>query len=86
MIIHVSRQFEKQYKRIPENIRQQAQAKEALFRTDPFHPLLRTHKLKGKRKGGLGILDQLLLSHYIPLSCRERGALLRNWHAHEIYR
>lgn len=50
MIIHVSRQFEKQYRRLPENIRQQAQAKEALFRTDPFQPLLRTHKLKGKEK------------------------------------
>lgn len=50
MIIHVSRQFEKQYKKLPESIKRQARGKEDLFRDDPFHPLLRTHKLQGKEK------------------------------------
>ncbi len=50
MIIHVSRQFEKQYKKLPKTIQHQAQIKEEIFRGNPFHPVLRTHKLQGKEK------------------------------------
>ncbi len=48
MIIRVSPKFEKQYKRLPNKIKKQAKEKEKIFRSHPFDPSLKTHKLSGK--------------------------------------
>lgn len=50
MTIHVSRQFEKQFKKLPTPIQTLGLIKENIFREDPYHPILRTHKLQGKEK------------------------------------
>jgi len=42
--------FDKQYKKLPKQIKELAKEKERFFREDPFHPKLRTHKLHGKEK------------------------------------
>ncbi len=42
--------FEKKYKKLPKKVKSKAQIKEQLFRDNPFHPILRTHKLHGKEK------------------------------------
>jgi len=42
--------FDKNYKRLPKKIKDRARAKEKIFRENPFHPLLGTHKLSGKEK------------------------------------
>jgi len=49
-IIKTSPLFETQYKRIPKKIKEKAREKEKIFRADPFHPFLKTHKLSGKEK------------------------------------
>lgn len=42
--------FEKHYKKLPESIRETAKEKEKIFRENPFHLILKTHKLSGKEK------------------------------------
>lgn len=40
--------FLKAFKKLPVRIQQLAKKKERLFKSDPFHPSLRAHKLKGE--------------------------------------
>lgn len=49
--IHYSSQFIKEFKRLPESIRQIAVVKENIFRQNPLHPSLRLHALKGSLAG-----------------------------------
>ena len=39
--------FVREYKKLPNNIKDQAEEKEKIFRDNPFDPRLKTHKLKG---------------------------------------
>lgn len=48
-IFHTS-QFVKSLKRLPENIAILFEDKQSFFIINPFNPILRTHKLKGKLK------------------------------------
>ena len=48
--IKISPLFEKQYKKLPKQIKEKAKEKERIFRENPFHPILKTHKLSGKDK------------------------------------
>lgn len=50
MEIEYSSRFESSYKKLPLAIQKKAEQREILFRRNPFHPLLRTHKLHGKLK------------------------------------
>ena len=43
--------FAAAYKNLPSSIKERAMAKELLFRDNIFHPLLKTHKLKGWLSG-----------------------------------
>jgi len=45
--------FAREYKKLPDNIKDIAEEQEALFRKNPFDPKLKTHKLKGKLSGVL---------------------------------
>ena len=49
--IRYSSKFEKKYRHLPPDVQRAAEAKEALFRKDAFHPSLRTHKLRGPLQG-----------------------------------
>jgi len=49
-IIRISPRFEKHYQRLPKEIKEKAEKREKIFRENPFHPLLDTHKLSGKEK------------------------------------
>ena len=51
MRVDYSRQFLASASRLPARLIVLADEKEALFKTDPFHPGLETHKLHGKNKG-----------------------------------
>ena len=46
--IYYSSKFQKNFKKIPERIQKEMIKKEKLFRQNPLHPLLKTHRLKGK--------------------------------------
>ncbi len=48
-IIYTSK-FGREYKKLSLNIKKMAEAKEKIFRNDPFDPALKTHKLHGKLK------------------------------------
>lgn len=51
MKILYSRQFAKEYRKLPSHVKDQAENKEELFRKNPFDPRLKTHKLKGELSG-----------------------------------
>lgn len=51
LFIYYSSTFEKAYKKLPEQVQLSAEAREAIFRANPFDPRLRAHKLRAKLKG-----------------------------------
>jgi mRNA-degrading endonuclease YafQ of YafQ-DinJ toxin-antitoxin module len=51
MIVYYSPLFARQYKKLPQAIKEIAVKQEVDFRRDPFHPSLRTHKLVGELQG-----------------------------------
>ncbi len=50
MRIQTNSLFNRQYRKLPKSLKEKAKEREVLFREDPFHPLLNTHKLHGKDK------------------------------------
>ena len=48
--IEYSRTFLKSLDKLPERIIEKAERKEKVFKENPFHPSLGTHKLSGKEK------------------------------------
>ena len=42
--------FLKEFSKIPKKVQNKAHVKEGIFKNNPFHPILRTHKLHGKEK------------------------------------
>lgn len=50
MTIRVSSKFKRAYRKLPKNVKVRAKEKEKIFRSDPFHSRLDTHKLHGKYK------------------------------------
>ncbi len=51
MKLNKTRNFVKQYKKLPEKVRQQFKVRLELWIINPEHPTLRTHLLKGNLKG-----------------------------------
>lgn len=49
--IVVTKEFEKRYKKLPNNIQRKAEKQEKIFRVNPFRPSLKTEKLipKGRQ-------------------------------------
>ncbi len=43
--------FKRQYKKLPRDVQEAAEEKEAMFRKDPFDQKLKTHKLGGVLSG-----------------------------------
>lgn len=50
MNIEYSPKFARLYKKLPKEVKDSADIKVTLFRRDPFHPGLKTHKLIGPLK------------------------------------
>lgn len=48
--IRIYQQFEKSYKKLSQKVKAGAAIKEKIFKENPFHPTLKTHKLHGKEK------------------------------------
>ncbi|MCX6739027.1 MAG: type II toxin-antitoxin system mRNA interferase toxin, RelE/StbE family [Candidatus Parcubacteria bacterium] len=53
MIIFYSPKFAREYKKLPEEVKDTAEIKETIFRKDPYDPRLKTHKLSGEFEGFL---------------------------------
>lgn len=45
--------FLRQYNKLPKSLKDEAREKIELFKSDPSHSFLKTHKLKGRLKGFL---------------------------------
>jgi len=50
MIIKTTAKFNRNYKKLPQEIKEKAKKKEIIFRNNPFDPRLKTHKLHGDDK------------------------------------
>lgn len=50
MVIFYHPRFKRAYKKLAIGLKSKAETKEKLFRVNPFHPSLDTHKLHGKLK------------------------------------
>jgi len=48
--IYPTSQFKKSYKKLPKTIQRKTERREEIFISNPFNPILETHKLKGKLK------------------------------------
>jgi addiction module RelE/StbE family toxin len=53
MIILYSPKFAREYKKLPDEVKNVAETKEKIFRKDPFDSRLKTHKLAGEFEGFL---------------------------------
>jgi mRNA-degrading endonuclease YafQ of YafQ-DinJ toxin-antitoxin module len=83
--IKVSPLFEKHYKKLPKKIKEKAKEKEKIFRENPFHPLLKTHKLHGKDKDCWAFwIDYEYRIKFIFLS--ENKVLFLDIGTHNIYK
>lgn len=51
MKIVYSSKFERAYAKLTSDLKGLAEEQEAIFRNNPFNPVLRTHKLSGKLNG-----------------------------------
>ncbi len=51
MVIRYNSEFVKQYSKLPEYIKDISELKIGIFISNPFLPVLRTHKLTGKLSG-----------------------------------
>lgn len=50
MYIESSSRFDKRYSKLSKKLKEVVKEKEVVFRADPFHPSLKTHKLHGEEK------------------------------------
>ncbi|MEK7106752.1 MAG: type II toxin-antitoxin system mRNA interferase toxin, RelE/StbE family [Patescibacteria group bacterium] len=84
MEIEYSRGFLKSASRLPTRIVELADRKEVLFRSEPFHPSLETHKLHGKDKGAWGFsVDRRYRIKFLFLE--NNRALFLDIGLHDIY-
>lgn len=85
MKVKVSPRFEKNYKKLPKEIKEKAKEKELIFRENPFDSRLKTHKLSGKDKECWAFsIDYSYRIKFIFLNDEE--VLFLNIGTHEIYR
>jgi len=82
--VHYTSDFRKTYKKLPRNIQDATDRKDGLFRKNPYHPSLRTHKLHGPLNGlwSLWITrDYRILFEFV-----KDGAIFYDIGTHEVYR
>ncbi|PIY78821.1 MAG: type II toxin-antitoxin system mRNA interferase toxin, RelE/StbE family [Parcubacteria group bacterium CG_4_10_14_0_8_um_filter_35_7] len=84
MKIYYHSQFFKSYKFLDGNIKRKAEIKEKIFRINPFHPSLKTHKLSGKLKNqwSFSVDDK----HRILFEFDNDDVIFFDIGAHEIYK
>jgi len=77
--------FDKNYKKLPKEVKNKAKKKERIFRENPFDPRLKTHKLKGEEKETWAFdIDFHYRIKFIFLSDEE--VLFLDVGIHEIYK
>ena len=83
--ISTSPLFERRYKKLAVPLKSKAKEKELLFREDPFHPSLNTHKLHGKDGESWAFsIDRKYRIKFLFLS--DSHALFLDVGTHDIYK
>lgn len=83
--IRYTPEFRRDYRKLPTRVRERVKERGALFTEDPFHPLLRTHKLGGKLAGTWAFAVDS--RHRVLFEFLEEGVvLLLRVGDHSIYR
>lgn len=79
-----NKRFEQQFRALPKIIKKRAIKSEKIFRSNPFHPSLRLHKLKGKLNDLWSI--SIDMKHRIIFKPLDNGViLLISIGVHSIY-
>lgn len=82
--IYYSSNFAKKASKLSGNLVKEISKREALFRKDPFSPVLKTHKLKGKLKDLWSF--SITYKHRILFeTLKENEYLFHDIGGHEIY-
>lgn len=85
MFVSYSHQFLKSASRLPKKLIAQADIKELLFKSTPFHPVLKTHKLNGRKQDVWAFsVNQKYRIQFIFLS--SDSVLFLNIGQHDTYR
>lgn len=83
--VEYSNKFLKSLKRLPQKIIKEAEKKEEIFKENPFHPILRTHKLSGRDKESWGLW--ITLSYRIKfIFLSDEKVLFLEIGTHDIYK
>lgn len=82
--IHYTSDFRKAYRRLPKRIQDAVDRKDALFRKNPFNPVVKTHKLHGR-------LEELwsfwvVFEYRILFEFIDGGAVFYDLGTHDIYK
>lgn len=85
MDILYSSKFAKEYRRLPDEIKNIAEAQETFFRKNPFDPKLKTHKLKGKLKEFLSFSIGYRYRIIFEFSKDKKTAYFHSVGDHDIY-
>ncbi len=77
--------FKKSLKDVPRHIADKLEKKKKIFRQNPFHPSLKTHKLKGRLKDYYSF--SVNYSYRVIFKFMDEGkALFVNIGTHEVYK
>ena len=82
--IHYTSDFRRAYGRLPKRVQDAVDRKDALFRKDPFHPILKTHKLHGRLADLWAFW--VLFEYRILFEFRNGGAIFYDVGTHDIYK
>ncbi|MFH1968089.1 MAG: type II toxin-antitoxin system mRNA interferase toxin, RelE/StbE family [bacterium] len=82
--IKYKRQFLKKLSKLPKEVIERAGEKEKIFKENPFHPILKTHKLHGKEKEAWAFwIDYSYRIKFIFLS--DNKVLFLDIGTHDVY-
>lgn len=76
--------FVRQYKKLPQELQTEIKEKIELFRRDPNHTFLKTHKLKGKLKDCFSF--SVNYDYRIIFEYQENAAVLLTVGNHSVYK
>lgn len=85
MEIQYSSKFVREYKKLPDTVKDIAEEYEILFRKNPFNPKLKTHKLQGRFKGYLSFSIGYAYRIIFELSKDKKKAYFHSGGDHDVY-
>jgi mRNA-degrading endonuclease YafQ of YafQ-DinJ toxin-antitoxin module len=85
MEIIYSSNFAREYKKLPDHIKDIAEKQEIIFRKDPFDPRLKTHRLKGRLNGFLSFALNYTYRIIFEFSKDKRTVYFHTVGDHDIY-